>query len=109
MLTYDDVVEVMHEMGAPYCGMQLGSVLTCSKGWAAECGLRAGLLELVRLQPAVLAAFRTARALVQCPTVLGQAALLCVVSHLFLHVHRRSVVKLRDYTNYLRVRYAHRR
>ncbi|XP_014371068.2 alanine aminotransferase 1 [Papilio machaon] len=71
--------KVMYEMGAPYCDMELGSVLTCSKGWAAECGLRAGLLELVRVHPGVVAAFCTARALMQCPTVLGQAALLCVM------------------------------
>lgn len=71
--------KVMHEMGAPYSGMELASFLTCSKGWAAECGLRAGYVELLRLQPRVAAAFSTARAVMQCPSVLGQCILDCVV------------------------------
>ncbi|CAH1638462.1 unnamed protein product [Spodoptera littoralis] len=71
--------KVMHEMGAPYSGMELASFLTCSKGWAAECGLRAGYVELVRLQPRVAAAFSTARAVMQCPSVLGQCILDCVM------------------------------
>ncbi|KAJ8715839.1 hypothetical protein PYW08_013124 [Mythimna loreyi] len=71
--------KVMHEMGAPYSGMALGSFVTCSKGWAAECGLRAGFAELARLAPAVRAAFSTARAVMQCPSVLGQCILDCVM------------------------------
>lgn len=71
----------MHEMGAPYAGMELASFVTCSKGWAAECGLRAGFVELLRLAPRVLAAFRAARAVMQCPSVLGQCVLDCVVRH----------------------------
>ncbi|CAH0584576.1 unnamed protein product [Chrysodeixis includens] len=71
--------KVMHEMGAPYSGMELASFVTCSKGWAAECGLRAGFVELLRLQPRVAAAFRSARAVMQCPTVLGQCALDCAM------------------------------
>ncbi|XP_068618310.1 alanine aminotransferase 1-like [Battus philenor] len=71
--------KVMHEMGPPYSQMELASFMTLSKGWAAECGLRAGLVELVRLQAGVAAAFRSARAVMQCPTVLGQCALHCVV------------------------------
>ncbi|KAF9413619.1 hypothetical protein HW555_008197 [Spodoptera exigua] len=71
--------KVMHEMGAPYSSMELASFLTCSKGWAAECGLRAGYVELVRLQPRVAAAFSTARAVMQCPSVLGQCILDCVM------------------------------
>lgn len=67
-------------MGAPYSGMELASFLTCSKGWAAECGLRSGYVELVNLQPRVRHAFNTARAVMQCPTVLGQCVLDCVVS-----------------------------
>ncbi|CAG9794119.1 unnamed protein product [Diatraea saccharalis] len=64
--------KVMHEMGMPYSGMELASFLTCSKGWAAECGLRSGYVELLRLQPAVRKAFDAARGVMQCPTVLGQ-------------------------------------
>ncbi|CAH2039109.1 unnamed protein product, partial [Iphiclides podalirius] len=71
--------KVMHEMGEPYSRMELASFVTCSKGWAAECGLRAGFLELVRLQGQVAAAFGRTRALRQCPGVLGQCALHCIV------------------------------
>ncbi|XP_026734189.1 alanine aminotransferase 1-like [Trichoplusia ni] len=71
--------KVMHEMGGPYAGMELASFVTCSKGWAAECGLRAGFVELLRLAPRVLAAFRAARAVMQCPSVLGQCVLDCVM------------------------------
>lgn len=72
--------QVIHEMGEPYSRMELASFVTCSKGWAAECGLRAGFLELVGLQREVAAAFARTRALRQCPGVLGQCALHCIVS-----------------------------
>ncbi|XP_075978965.1 alanine aminotransferase 1-like [Anticarsia gemmatalis] len=71
--------KVMHEMGAPYSSMELASFVTCSKGWAAECGLRSGFVELVRVEPKVSAAFNTARGVMQCPTVLGQCILDCVM------------------------------
>ncbi|XP_052741770.1 alanine aminotransferase 1 [Bicyclus anynana] len=71
--------KVMHEMGAPYSSMELASFVTCSKGWAAECGLRAGFMEAVRLQEGVRAALEAARAVAQCPSVLGQCALDCVM------------------------------
>lgn len=70
----------MHEMGAPYSLMELASFVTCSKGWATECGLRSGYVELVRMAPKVAAVFSTARSVMQCPTVLGQCILDCVVS-----------------------------
>ncbi|RVE45199.1 hypothetical protein evm_010140 [Chilo suppressalis] len=70
---------VMHEMGAPYNRMELASFVTCSKGWAAECGLRSGYVELVRLQARVRAALQAARGVMQCPTVLGQCVLDCVM------------------------------
>ncbi|XP_046969031.1 alanine aminotransferase 2-like isoform X2 [Vanessa cardui] len=71
--------QVMHEMGAPYSSMELASFSTSSKGWAAECGLRAGYVELPRLAPRVRAAFEASRALQQCPSVLGQCALDCIM------------------------------
>ncbi|XP_072947608.1 alanine aminotransferase 2-like [Epargyreus clarus] len=70
--------KVMYDMGAPYSSMELASFVTCSKGWAAECGLRSAFVELLNLQPRVLAAFQAARAVMQCPTVLGQCVLDCV-------------------------------
>ncbi|XP_075978821.1 alanine aminotransferase 1-like [Anticarsia gemmatalis] len=71
--------KVMHEMGAPYSSMELASFMSCSKGWAAESGLRSGFVELVRLEPKVAAAFSTARGVMQCPSVLGQCIMDCVV------------------------------
>ncbi|XP_045767107.1 alanine aminotransferase 1-like [Maniola jurtina] len=71
--------KVMHEMGAPYSSMELASFVTCSKGWAAECGLRAGFVEAARLQRGVRAALTAARAVAQCPSVLGQCVLDCVM------------------------------
>lgn len=59
--------------------MELASFGTSSKGWAAECGARAGWLELVRAQPCVRRAFAAARSYVHCPSVLGQCALDCIV------------------------------
>lgn len=69
----------MHGMGEPYRSMQLASFATCSKGWAAESGLRAGFVELVGLNGKVAAAFERVRSLLQCPGVLGQCAVHCLV------------------------------
>lgn len=72
--------KVMFEMGPPYSQMELASFVTCSKGWAVESGMRAAYVELLRLQPAVDTALRAARTILQCPSVLGQCVLHCVVS-----------------------------
>nr|XP_032520723.1 alanine aminotransferase 1-like [Danaus plexippus plexippus] len=70
--------KVMHEMGDPFKKLQLSSFMTCSKGWAAECGLRAGVLELVSLEPRVISALEAARSTQQCASVLGQCVVDCV-------------------------------
>ncbi|XP_047993398.1 alanine aminotransferase 2-like [Leguminivora glycinivorella] len=71
--------KVMHEMGAPYSSMELASFITASKGWAAECGTRAGLAEIPRLSETARKAFEASRAVAQCPNLLGQVALDCVM------------------------------
>lgn len=71
--------KVMFEMGAPYSRMELASFLTASKGWAAECGLRSGYVELLHLQPSVQKTFNIMRSVMQCPSVLGQCILDCVM------------------------------
>lgn len=76
--------QVMHEMGEPYSKMELSSFVTCSKGWAAECGFRSGYVELVRLDPHVQQGFSTSRGVMQCPNVLGQCLMDCVVSYCFV-------------------------
>lgn len=72
--------KIMYEMGAPYSSMEMASISSCSKGWATESGLRCGFMELVGLAPEVIAAFQNVRNILQCPSVLGQCALYCVVN-----------------------------
>ncbi|GBP08681.1 Alanine aminotransferase 1 [Eumeta japonica] len=72
--------KVAYELGRPYSDVELASFFTCSKGWAVECGLRAGYVELIGLEPAVRNAFESSRALGQCPGVLGQCLLECAVN-----------------------------
>ncbi|CAH2039104.1 unnamed protein product, partial [Iphiclides podalirius] len=75
----NNIIRVMYAMGEPYRSMELASFATCSKGWAAESGLRAGFLEMVGVQGGVAAVFERTRSLLQCPGVLGQCALHCLV------------------------------
>ncbi|KAF6203321.1 hypothetical protein GE061_003739 [Apolygus lucorum] len=72
--------KVMSEMGAPYCNMELASFMSCSKGYMGECGLRGAYSEVVNLDPDVKAMLMKSISAMLCPTVLGQAALSCVVN-----------------------------
>lgn len=67
-------------MGPPYDTLELASFVTASKGWAAECGARAALVEIPRLEPLARASFEAGRARAHCPSVLGQCVLDCIVS-----------------------------
>ncbi|XP_073946732.1 alanine aminotransferase 2-like [Choristoneura fumiferana] len=71
--------KVIHSMGPPYDTLELASFMTASKGWAAECGARAALVDIPRLAPQARAAFEDARARAHCPSLLGQCALDCIV------------------------------
>lgn len=55
-------------------------MVTLSKGWAAECGLRAAYIELCGLPPKVHLTFLASRALMQCAPVLSQCALQCALN-----------------------------
>ena len=44
---YDDDGQVMSEMGAPYCDMEMASFMSCSKGYMGECGMRGGYVDTV--------------------------------------------------------------
>lgn len=67
-------------MGEPYNKIELASFMSCSKGYMGECGLRGGYAEILNMDPEVKANYLKAISAMLCPTVLGQAALYCVVN-----------------------------
>jgi len=69
----------MMEMGAPYNSMELASYFSTSKGYMGECGLRGGYSEVVNMDNSVKAMLLKSISAKLCPTVLGQAAMDCVV------------------------------
>jgi len=71
--------KVMMELGAPYNSMELASYFSTSKGYMGECGLRGGYSEVVNMDPGVKAMLLKSISAKLCPTVLGQAAMDCVV------------------------------
>lgn len=77
-----NAAQVMVELGAPYASAELASFMSVSKGYMGECGLRGGWMELLNMQPAVQANLYKCISAMLCPTVLGQAAVDCVVSAL---------------------------
>lgn len=72
--------KVMHQMGPPYCSMELASFMSSSKGYMGECGLRGGYAEVVNFDPDVKAMLLKSISAMLCPTVLGQAVMYCVVN-----------------------------
>ncbi|XP_041986285.1 alanine aminotransferase 1-like [Aricia agestis] len=71
--------KVLVEMGAPYVNeVELASFMSVSKGYMGECGLRAGWMELVNMQPEVQAHLYKAISAMLCPAVTGQIAIDCV-------------------------------
>ncbi|KAI5632404.1 aminotransferase class I and II domain-containing protein [Phthorimaea operculella] len=71
--------KVKTEMGDPYSRLEMASFMTASKGWAAECGLRGAFMELQGIQPAARTALLKSRGVMQCPNILGQIALDCIL------------------------------
>ncbi|KAJ9582290.1 hypothetical protein L9F63_003419, partial [Diploptera punctata] len=67
--------KVMIEMGPPYDGMELASFMSCSKGYAGECGLRGGYAEVLNMEPNVKAMLFKCISAMLCPTVLGQTVM----------------------------------
>lgn len=72
--------KVMHEMGEPYSQMELASFMSASKGYMGECGLRGGYVEVVNLDPEVKRVLLKSVSAKLCSSVLGQAAMDCVVN-----------------------------
>ncbi|XP_022671124.1 alanine aminotransferase 1-like isoform X1 [Varroa jacobsoni] len=71
--------KVHYEMGAPFNKSELVSFMSCSKGFMGECGLRGGYMELVNFDPEVKKVLLKSISAKLCSTVLGQAAMDCVV------------------------------
>jgi alanine transaminase len=69
----------MVEMGYPYSKMELGSVMSASKGFLGECGTRGGSIELFNMCPNVKYILMRFMSGMLCPNVLGQVAIDCVV------------------------------
>ncbi|UYV83695.1 GPT2 [Cordylochernes scorpioides] len=79
-MKFHSLKKVLMEMGPPYNQMELASVMSCSKGYMGECGLRGGYCELVNMDPAVKATLFKMLSAKLCSSVLGQAAMDCVVN-----------------------------
>ncbi|KFM79416.1 Alanine aminotransferase 2, partial [Stegodyphus mimosarum] len=72
--------KVLTEMGEPYKNMELASFMSASKGYMGECGLRGGYCELVNVDPEVKKMLLKCVSARLCSSVLGQAAMDCVVN-----------------------------
>ncbi|KAJ0178033.1 hypothetical protein K1T71_005856 [Dendrolimus kikuchii] len=71
--------KVLMEMGSPYVEeVELVSFMSASKGYAGECGLRGGWLELVNLDPGVQAHLYKCISAMLCPNIVGQITMDCV-------------------------------
>lgn len=71
--------KVMSEMGEPYSSMEMASFMSVSKGYAGECGLRGGYMEMINVCPKVREMFNVLLQMELCPSAIGQVALDCVV------------------------------
>jgi len=72
--------KVLTELGEPYCKHELVSFMSVSKGYMGECGYRGGYSEVINIDPDVKAMLLKSISAKLCPTVLGQAAMDCVVN-----------------------------
>lgn len=59
--------------------IELASLMSASKGYMGECGLRGGYCEFVNLEPSVKRMFLKMLSARLCSSILGQAALDCIV------------------------------
>lgn len=69
--------KVMNEMGIK---LELASLMSSSKGYMGECGLRGGYCEFINLKPEVKALFLKMLSARLCSSILGQISMDCVVS-----------------------------
>ncbi|VDK46280.1 unnamed protein product [Anisakis simplex] len=67
--------KTMLDMGGEYKDQELVSFYSVSKGYMGECGLRAGYIEFLNIDPEVLKMFNKMISAKLCASALGQAAL----------------------------------
>ncbi|XP_035228587.1 alanine aminotransferase 2-like [Stegodyphus dumicola] len=72
--------KILMELGESYKSMELASFMSASKGYMGECGLRGGYCELINVDPEVKKMFLKCISARVCSSVLGQAAMDCVVN-----------------------------
>lgn len=68
---------VMHDLGLKF---ELASMMSSSKGYMGECGLRGGYCELINLDADVKAMFLKMLSARLCSSILGQISMDCVVA-----------------------------
>ncbi|XP_015786109.1 alanine aminotransferase 2 [Tetranychus urticae] len=69
--------KVMHELGI---NLELASLMSSSKGFMGECGLRGGYCEFINLKPEIKALFLKMLSARLCCSILGQITMDCVVA-----------------------------
>lgn len=79
MAPFNSFKRVLVQMGHPYSHMELASFMSVSKGYAGECGVRGGYVELFNLSAEVKHLFNLVQQTHVCPSVIGQVVLDCVV------------------------------
>ncbi|GBN97873.1 Alanine aminotransferase 2-like, partial [Araneus ventricosus] len=79
-MQFHSLKKVMMEMGEPYKNMELVSLMSASKGYVGESGLRGGYAEIINLDPDVKKVLLNCISSRMCPGVLGQVAVDCVVN-----------------------------
>lgn len=68
---------VMHDLGIK---IELASMMSSSKGYMGECGLRGGYCEFINLDPSVKTMFLKMLSARLCSSILGQISMDCVVA-----------------------------
>lgn len=72
--------KVISKMNHPYDKVELVSFMSASKGFMGECGLRGGYCEIINVLPTVMEVLVKSISAKLCPSVMGQAAIDCVVN-----------------------------
>ena len=67
--------KVLCELGL---NIELASLMSASKGYMGECGIRGGYCEFINLDPAVRAMFNKMRTAKLCSTTAGQLVIYCI-------------------------------
>ncbi|KAK9874647.1 hypothetical protein WA026_005471 [Henosepilachna vigintioctopunctata] len=72
--------KVMNDLGEPYSNVELVSLMSISKGYYAESGIKGGFGEVLNMDPEVTPMFVKSISAMLCPSVLAQAAVYASVN-----------------------------